>query len=232
MRMPSYVLSTIAPNARSASMWKLIGRSPMRQPPRSGMSASPSRCRSGPQKRIGMRDAPACASISSKWADTAPLGSRCSVPSSSPSTTRTPCTSRSERTTCTSLMSGTSRSTLVVSPRRAATIALVARFFAPLTSTRPVSGRPPRIARVSPDNSRSPDFGSAESLKRVFIRWDLIWFVVEGCEGAFVRRRLVQRTGSVRGRHASRRASNCAILSSLRRVSPMSSSPSMSRHLV
>ena len=38
------------------------------------MSASPRRCRSGPQKRIGMRDAPACASISSKCADTAPDG--------------------------------------------------------------------------------------------------------------------------------------------------------------
>ncbi len=155
-------------------MWKLIGRSPMRQPPRSGMSASPSRCSSGPQKRIGMRDAPACASISSKWADTAPLRVEDAAcrPLRRPRP-RTPCTSSSERTTCTSLMSGTSRSTLVVSPRSAATIALVARFFAPLTSTRPVSGRPPRIARVSPDTSRSPAFGSAESLRRVFIRWDL-----------------------------------------------------------
>ena len=75
-------------------------------------------------------------------------------------------------------MSGTSRSTLFVSPSRAATIALVARFFAPLTSTRPLSGRPPRIASVSPDNF-SPafvcvsSFDRAPSPRSVFIRWNL-----------------------------------------------------------
>ena len=157
-RMPLGSLSTVAPNARSASRWKSIGRSPMRHPPRSGINAWPSRCRSGPQKRIGMRDAPACASISSMWADTAPDGSRRSTPSPSSSIV-TPCTSSSERTTCTSLMSGTSRSTLSVSPSRAATIALVARFFAPLTSTRPTRGRPPRIASTWPVRSVPPSPG-------------------------------------------------------------------------
>src|SRR5690606_40511269 len=39
---------------------------------------------------------------------------------------------------------------LVLSPRREATIALVARFFAPFTSTRPRSGLPPRIASTEP----------------------------------------------------------------------------------
>ena len=173
-RMPLGSFSTVAPNARSASRWKSIGRSPMRQPPRSGMNAWPSRCRSGPQKRIGMRDAPAWASISSMCAETAPLGSSRSTPSPSSSIV-TPCTSSSERTTFTSLMSGTSRSTLSVSPRRAATIALVARFFAPFTSTRPTRGRPPRIASTWPVRSvpSPPGCDAAEALRRVFIRSDL-----------------------------------------------------------
>ena len=59
---------------------------------------------------------------------------------SSPLVTLTPCTSSRPRTTRTSLMSGTSRRTLGVSPSSAATIALVTRFFAPLTSMRPRSG--------------------------------------------------------------------------------------------
>ena len=63
--MPSGVLSTIAPNWRSAWMWKSIGRGPMWQPPRSGMNACPSRCSSGPQSRIGIRLEPACTLISS-----------------------------------------------------------------------------------------------------------------------------------------------------------------------
>src|SRR5690606_4935396 len=42
-------------------------------------------------------------------------------------------------------MSGTPRRMLGVSPSRAATIALVARFLAPRTSMRPRSGLPPRI---------------------------------------------------------------------------------------
>ena len=164
-RMPLGSLSTVAPKARSASRWKSIGRSPIRHPPRSGMKAWPSRCSRGPQKRMGMREAPACASISSMCADTAPRGSSRSTPSPS-SVIVTPCTSRRERTTCTSLMSGTSRSTLSVSPRSDATIALVARFFAPLTSTRPRSGRPPRISRTEPP---PPEGVDAEALSRVFI---------------------------------------------------------------
>ena len=148
----------------------------------------------------------------------------------------TPCTSSSDRTTCTSLMSGTSRSTLVVSPSSAATIAFVARFFAPLTSTRPRE-RPCR--RGSRGSLRTIPVSlpsvSAVTLRSDFIRWTSLvssraWLAdgLRPC-GAAV---LAYGTGSVRGRHASRRASNCAILSSLRSVSPMSSSPSRSRHLV
>ncbi|MDF2491687.1 MAG: hypothetical protein K0Q58_265 [Microbacterium sp.] len=46
------------------------------------------------------------------------------------------------------------RSVLGLSPRRAATMAFVTRFLAPSTWTVPRSGRPPRIARISP----SPPF--------------------------------------------------------------------------
>ena len=180
-RMPLGSLSTMAPNLRSALRWKSIGRSPIRQPPRSGMNAWPSRCSSGPQKRIGMRDAPACASISSMCADTAPLGVE--VQRAVLAVLDVHAVHLEERAHDLHVADvGTSRRMLVVSPRRAATIALVARFFAPLTSTRPVSGRPPRIARVSPDSSLSPDFGSAESLRSVFIRWDLT--LVRGRGGA------------------------------------------------
>ena len=42
-------------------------------------------------------------------------------------------------------MFGTSFRTLGVSPRSAATIALVTRFFAPFSSIRPRSGLPPLI---------------------------------------------------------------------------------------
>ena len=56
-----------APNWRRISRWKSMGRSPIRHPPRSGMKASPRRCRSGPQNRIGIREDPACASMSAMW---------------------------------------------------------------------------------------------------------------------------------------------------------------------
>ena len=49
----------------------------------------------------------------------------------------------------TSLMFGTSFSTLGVSPRIAATIALVTRFLAPFSSMRPRSGLPPLIVMRS-----------------------------------------------------------------------------------
>ena len=114
------------------------------------MNACPSTCSSGPQNRIGIRLDPACASISSNPADFARVGSSTSEPGSSPSVTLTPCTSRSDRTTSTSRISGTSRSVDGVSPRSEATIAFVARFFAPFTSTCPRSGWPPRISRTSP----------------------------------------------------------------------------------
>ena len=98
--------STMAPNLRSTSRWKSMGRSPMRQPPRSGMNASPRRCSSGPQNRIGMRLEPACASMSAMCAVSTFDGSRMSSPSSTPCVTLTPCTSSRPRTMRTSLMFG------------------------------------------------------------------------------------------------------------------------------
>src|SRR4051812_13140598 len=158
-RMPAGSFSTIAPNLRSASRWKSMGRSPIRQPPRSGMNASPSWCSSGPQNRIGIRLDPACASMSAMWAVTTFVGSRIRSPGSVPSVTLTPCTSRRPRTTRTSLMPGTPRRRLEVSPSRDATIAFVTRFFAPRTSMRPRSGTPPSMvmrSKVRP--TRSPAF--------------------------------------------------------------------------
>lgn len=164
--MPLTCLSTTAPMARRASRWKSIGRSPMRQPPRSGMNASPSLCSSGPQNRIGMRLEPACASISAKCADSTRDGSRMSSPRAG-SVMRTPCTSSSPRTTLTSEMSGTSRRIDGVSPSSDATMALVARFFAPRTSMRPTSGLPPRMT-ISSDLRPTRAPAAAASCTREF----------------------------------------------------------------
>src|SRR5699024_4697443 len=125
-----------------------MGRSPMRQPPRSGMIASPRRCRSGPQNRIGIRELPAWASMSATWAFSTFEGSMCRVPDSASRSIFTPWMDSSSETIWTSRMSGTECSTLGCSPSSAATIALETRFFAPRTVISPLSGRPPRTWNV------------------------------------------------------------------------------------
>lgn len=57
--MPPSVWVHLAQKSSSTRMWKSTGRSPMWQPPRSGMKASPRLWSSGPAKRIGMREDPA-----------------------------------------------------------------------------------------------------------------------------------------------------------------------------
>src|SRR5690625_2946687 len=125
-----------------------MGRSPMRQPPRSGMIASPRRCRSGPQNRIGMRELPAWASMSATWAFSTFDGSMRRVPVSASRSVFTPWMASSSETIWTSRMSGTECSTLGCSPSSAATIALETRLFAPRTVISPLSGRPPRTWNV------------------------------------------------------------------------------------
>ncbi len=146
---PSARFSMVAPNWRSTSKWKSIGRPPMSQPPRPGMKAWPRRCSSGPQKRIGMRDEPAWASMSATFALSTCEGSRMSSPGSSPGRTVTPCSCSSPRTTRTSRMSGTLRSRLGPLPSSAATIAFGTRFLAPRTRISPSSGVPPWTSRTS-----------------------------------------------------------------------------------
>src|SRR4051794_27512782 len=126
-----------------------MGRSPIRQPPRSGMNASPRRCSSGPQNRIGMRLEPACASMSATCALSTLVGSRTSSPSSGPPLTWTPCSSSRPDTIRTSAISGTPRSRLTPSPSSEATIALDTRFLAPRTATSPCSGFPPWTVSTS-----------------------------------------------------------------------------------
>src|SRR5215213_107644 len=126
-----------------------MGRSPIRQPPRSGMNASPRRCSNGPQNRIGMRLEPACASMSETCALSTLVGSRTSSPSSGPPLTWTPCSSSSPDTIRTSAISGTPRRRLTPSPRREATIALDTRFLAPRTVTSPCRGFPPWTVNAS-----------------------------------------------------------------------------------
>ncbi len=135
MCRPSGRLSTTAPKARSASRWKSIGRSPIRQPPRSGMKAWPIRCSSGPHSRIGMRLSPACAAISAWSARSIEVGSSTSSSRFAPVRTVTPCASSSPVTIRTSLICGTLRSTLASVPSSAATMALGTRFFAPRSFT-------------------------------------------------------------------------------------------------
>src|SRR5450830_1090872 len=147
--MPPSRFSTTAPNCRRMSRWKLIGRSPIRQPPRSGMNASPSRCSSGPQNRIGMRLAPACASMSATWALSTSVGSSAMTPAASSEVTRTPCSSRSSRTTATSRIRGTLCSSIGPSPSSDATIALETKFLAPRTVISPCRGAPPWICMTS-----------------------------------------------------------------------------------
>ena len=206
----------------------------MRQPPRSGMSASPSRCSSGPQKRIGMRDAPACASISSKCAETAPDGSKM------------------QRARLVAVLD---RHAVDLEERAhdlhvadVGDIAQHARRLAQQRRHHRLRGEVLRALDLDAAGER-PAAPDRESLSGHFLLPCLgvgrnaekrLHPVVLTCvfEGWLADRRpcgamiLAYGTGSVRGRHASRRASNCAILSALRSVSPMSSSPSRSRHLV
>ena len=112
------------------------------------MIASPRRCSSGPQKRIGMRELPACASMSATWARSTFEGFRCSVPPTTSCSILTPWIDSSFETMRTSLMSGTERRTLGPSPSSAATIAFETRFLAPRTVISPSSGRPPRTWKV------------------------------------------------------------------------------------
>src|SRR5690606_12024378 len=107
------------------------------------MNASPRRCSSGPQKRIGMRLEPAWASMSATCADSTLEGSRSRTPASGSDFTATPCSSSSPVTTPTSRICGTLRSTLGDSPSNDATIAFDTKFFAPRTVIVPSSGVPP-----------------------------------------------------------------------------------------
>src|SRR2546421_7677559 len=145
---PPAVLSTTAPNCRSAARGKSIGRSPMWQPPSSGMKAWPRRCSSGPQNRVGIRLDPACTLISSAVAVPTFAGSNTNSPRPS-SVTCTPCSSSRPRTTSTSRTFGTSNSRLGVSPSSVATIVLETRFLAPRTLISPRSGTPPCTVRTS-----------------------------------------------------------------------------------
>ena len=107
MRTPSGRLSTTAPNLRSVSRWKSMGRPPMAQPPSSGMNASPSWWSRGPQKRIGMREAPASVSMSEREAILTFVGSSIIVPRSWSKSAVTPCRPSRSETTSTSRIRGT-----------------------------------------------------------------------------------------------------------------------------
>ena len=114
------------------------------------MNASPRRCRSGPQNRIGIRLDPACASMSATCARSTLLGSRSSTPSRGlASVTWTPCSSSRPVTTVTSRICGTFSRRLGSPPSRAATIALETKFLAPRTVIVPVRGVPPWTVRAS-----------------------------------------------------------------------------------
>ena len=114
------------------------------------MNASPSRCSSGPQNRIGIRLEPACASMSATCARSTLLGSRSSTPSRGlDSVTWTPCSSSRPVTTVTSRICGTFSRRLGSSPSSAATIALETKFLAPRTVIVPARGVPPWTVRTS-----------------------------------------------------------------------------------
>src|SRR6476620_9267269 len=126
-----------------------MGRSPIRQPPRSGMKASPSRCSSGPQSSTGTRDEPAWASMSATCACSTLVGSSSSSPSRSVESIVTPWSSSRPETILTSEISGTLRSRQGPSASRAATMAFETRFLAPRTSRSPTRGEPPFTVRMS-----------------------------------------------------------------------------------
>ena len=150
MWMPSRCsLFTSAPSLRSVSRWKSIGRPPMLQPPSAGMNASPKRCSSGPENRIGIRDEPDSVSTSATSARLTLVASMVTVPLLPSNATSTPCRRSRSETTYTSRISGTFFSTLTPGASSAATIALLTKFFAPRTLIVPFSGRPPSTCSTS-----------------------------------------------------------------------------------
>ena len=150
MWMPSLCsLSTFAPSLRKVSRWKSIGRPPMLQPPSAGMNASPRRCSSGPENRIGMRDEPDSVSTSATSASCTLVASIVTTPFAPSTVTSTPCRRSRSDTTCTSRISGTFFSTDVPGASNAATMALLTKFFAPRTLMVPFSGLPPSTCRMS-----------------------------------------------------------------------------------
>ena len=142
-------LSTFAPSLRRVSRWKSIGRPPMLQPPSAGMNASPKRCSSGPENRIGIRDEPDSVSTSATSASCTLAASIVTTPLSPSTVTSTPCRRSKSDTTCTSRISGTFFSTEVPGASNAATMALLTKFFAPRTLMVPFSGLPPSTCRMS-----------------------------------------------------------------------------------
>ena len=150
MWMPSaWSLSTSAPSLRRVSRWKSMGRPPMLQPPSAGMKASPRRCSSGPEKRIGMREEPARVSTSATDGISTWEALMVTMPLSPLTSTSTPCRRSRSDTTCTSRISGTFLSTEVPGASRAATMALLTKFFAPRTLMVPFNGLPPSTCRTS-----------------------------------------------------------------------------------
>ena len=130
----------------------------MLQPPSAGMNASPSRCSSGPENRIGMRDEPESVSTSATSASCTFFASIVTMPSSPFTSTFTPCRRSRSETTCTSRISGTFLSTDVPGASRAATMALLTKFFAPRTLIVPLSGLPPTTCSTSSVFSTSTSF--------------------------------------------------------------------------
>ena len=157
MWMPSLCsLSTVAPSLRSVSRWKSIGRPPIAQPPNAGMNASPKRCTSGPENRIGMRDEPDSVSTSATSASCTREASMATMPFAPSTSTSTPCRRSKSDTTCTSRISGTFFSTDLPGASNAATIALLTKFFAPRTLIVPFKGLPPSTCNTSSGFSATP----------------------------------------------------------------------------
>ena len=150
MWMPSRCsLFTSAPSLRNVSRWKSIGLPPMLHPPSAGMKASPRRCSSGPENRIGIRDEPDRVSTSATSARLTLVASMMTVPLLPSNATSTPCRRSRSETTYTSRISGTFFRTLVPGASSAATMALLTKFFAPRTLIVPFSGRPPSTCSTS-----------------------------------------------------------------------------------
>src|SRR6478672_1856707 len=139
----------------------------MRQPPRSGMNASPRRWSRGPQRSTGTREDPAWASMSATCACSTLVGSSSSSPSRSVESILTPWSSSRPETILTSEISGTLRRRQGPSASRAATIAFETRFLAPRTSRSPTSGEPPFTVRMSAMAQASQRAGEADTPRGV-----------------------------------------------------------------